>query len=142
MDLIKHKQEHGNCLVPRSSPNKRLASWVHNQRNNLKHVRNDPPDDVRAERISKLNKIGFAWAPRAELQMSESKESEFIPPKSRTSFLSLTKCKNSKNTHSPKRSISPNASFQRGKESFTTQNYKQDIWYEQYMELVKYKQEN
>eukprot|EP00957_Ditylum_brightwellii_P170347 12966397-Ditylum_brightwellii.AAC.1 len=105
----------------------------------LLHIRNDLPDDMRTEKVSKLNKIGFVWAPHAELQMSRSKESKFIPPKSCTSFLFLTNCKNSKNMNSPKTSISPNASFQREKGSFTNQNYKQDIWYEQYMELVKHK---
>ncbi|MDT3740977.1 MAG: helicase associated domain-containing protein [Candidatus Kapabacteria bacterium] len=53
-ELIKYKNEHGNCMVPlKYNKNKKLAIWVFKQRNK-KNILSE-------SRINKLNRIGFVW---------------------------------------------------------------------------------
>ena len=56
-ELADYKAEHGDCLVPRSWKNKQLASWVDKQRT----IRNEGKLD--AERIMRLDELGFVWEP-------------------------------------------------------------------------------
>ena len=55
-ELVAYKQEHGNCLVPRSyKKNQKLASWVSNTRVSKKR---GSLDQVA---INRLDAIGFTW---------------------------------------------------------------------------------
>jgi superfamily II DNA or RNA helicase len=54
--LQKFKEEHGDCRVPNSyDSNRPLAAWVKNQRQNYRK------GILTAERIAKLEKLGFEW---------------------------------------------------------------------------------
>ncbi|MFK5923321.1 MAG: Helicase associated domain protein [Verrucomicrobiota bacterium] len=54
-ELVRYKEEHGNCLVPGSWKNKLLVTWVSNQRAFMKKGK------LGALRIKRLEEIGFAW---------------------------------------------------------------------------------
>jgi len=55
--LIEFKKSHGHCNVSRNCPdNRRLATWVFNQRR--KRIENRL---ISKERIQRLNEIGFQW---------------------------------------------------------------------------------
>ena len=65
-ELIEFKREHGHCNVPQNYPaNRQLGHWVNTQRMTLKKYIADetlPLDDkVKAERLRKLQDIGFDW---------------------------------------------------------------------------------
>jgi superfamily II DNA or RNA helicase len=54
--LESYKSEHGDCLVPyRYEPNPQLGVWVRGQRNNYSKGK------LSADRIARLNAIGFEW---------------------------------------------------------------------------------
>ncbi|MDB4472930.1 helicase associated domain-containing protein [bacterium] len=53
--LKAYKEEYGDCLVPRSFEDKKLAAWAKNQRT-LKRTRK-----LSADRIGRLDDLGFVW---------------------------------------------------------------------------------
>ncbi|MDB4411573.1 Helicase associated domain protein [bacterium] len=55
LELIAYRKEYGDCLVPSNWKNKKLKSWVNNQRHAKKRGTLDP------ERIKRLDELGFAW---------------------------------------------------------------------------------
>eukprot|EP00956_Cyclotella_meneghiniana_P023549 scaffold46055_cov56-Cyclotella_meneghiniana.AAC.4 len=58
-ELIKYNEEYGNTCVPRRyKKNRSLGRWVANQRQVYKH------NKLSADRIQKLNEIGFVWNPQ------------------------------------------------------------------------------
>ena len=58
--LVAYRERHGTCDMPhRLAENKRLATWVINQR----VLRNDGA--LSAEKIALLDRIGFNWSPKA-----------------------------------------------------------------------------
>ncbi|KAL7572636.1 hypothetical protein ACA910_010387 [Epithemia clementina (nom. ined.)] len=66
-ELVAYCQRHGNCLVPRNyAENPQLGSWVRNQRNNYRNMKHGKPSGMTAERIEKLERIGFVWSVRSE----------------------------------------------------------------------------
>jgi hypothetical protein len=64
--LAQYKEGHGDCNVPqRWAEDPGLGSWVDNQRTHKKALdRGDPILNITAARVAKLDKLGFAWAPR------------------------------------------------------------------------------
>jgi len=62
--LLKYKEENGNCLVPNTYPTSPLlARWVKRQRRNYKlHQQQKPESTMTPERIELLNKEGFVWS--------------------------------------------------------------------------------
>mmetsp|Transcript_26977 Transcript_26977/g.64787 ORF Transcript_26977/g.64787 Transcript_26977/m.64787 type:complete len:403 (-) Transcript_26977:277-1485(-) len=60
-ELVKYKQKHGHCNVPRDSV---LGQWVHDQRRVKKG--NNRKTTLSKDRIDRLNKIGFNWEPRKQ----------------------------------------------------------------------------
>jgi hypothetical protein len=63
--LNDYKAEHGDCRVPQKwAEDPALGSWVANQRTTKKKLdRGEPIEGMSAARASKLDKLGFAWAP-------------------------------------------------------------------------------
>jgi len=61
--LLKYKEEHGNCLVPHTYlPNPLLARWVKRQRRQYKLcLEKCPQSTMTPERVEILNKEGFVW---------------------------------------------------------------------------------
>lgn len=60
--LVAYQKKHGNCDIPaRWSENKKLATWVVNQR---VYQRDGVLDD---EKVELLNRIGFKWNPKVSL---------------------------------------------------------------------------
>ena len=60
--LAAFKAEHGHCRVPRSHlADPTLASWVHDQRQRKRKL--EPNPQTSAERVAKLNALGFEWSP-------------------------------------------------------------------------------
>ncbi|MDB4328337.1 Helicase associated domain protein, partial [Akkermansiaceae bacterium] len=57
-ELVAYKEEHGDCLVPQSWKNKQLAVWVAHQRTFRKK------DKLDAQRIKRLDELGFVWSIR------------------------------------------------------------------------------
>jgi hypothetical protein len=61
-DLKAYQAEHGDCLVPRGYlGNKKLASWVAEQRKQYKLLQDGKTSSITPERIVLLNDINFAW---------------------------------------------------------------------------------
>ncbi|MDA7920081.1 Helicase associated domain protein, partial [Akkermansiaceae bacterium] len=58
--LVAYKEEYGDCLVPRSFEDKKLATWVGTQRSFKKSGKLDP------NKIKRLDEIGFVWDPIEE----------------------------------------------------------------------------
>jgi hypothetical protein len=58
------RKRFGHCSVPRCwAENPTLASWVHSQRQHKNH------GELSAERIRRLEAIGFEWQPQTRLEM-------------------------------------------------------------------------
>lgn len=62
-ELVEFCNENGHCAVPhRASPKYRhLSKWVGRQREQYKLYGSGVPSRMTAERVEKLNKIGFIW---------------------------------------------------------------------------------
>lgn len=58
--LVEYKAQHGHCRVPATHGEQKLARWVTTQRKAKKS------GDIRDDRISRLNTLGFAWTPLDE----------------------------------------------------------------------------
>src|SRR2546422_2394128 len=58
--LAGYKQQHGDCLVPRSYSDKQLASWVNIQRAVKNRGKLEHP------RVQRLEELGFVWDPFGE----------------------------------------------------------------------------
>lgn len=56
--LVAYKQEHGDCLVPRSYSDKQLGNWVNTQRSLKSRGK------LETARIQRLDELGFAWKVR------------------------------------------------------------------------------
>jgi hypothetical protein len=61
--LAAYKAQHGHCNVPYSWPeNPQLGKWAGRQRTNKKEVdRGERAPHMSAERVAKLNALGFEW---------------------------------------------------------------------------------
>jgi hypothetical protein len=61
-ELQEYRKVHGDCCVPVSSSNKRLANWVRTQRRNYK-LKEDGNycRQLTDERFEQLNAVGFVW---------------------------------------------------------------------------------
>jgi hypothetical protein len=60
--LCKYKTQFGHCLVPcRYSENPKLGQWVATQRQLFKLFQEGKPSRMTAERIQKLESVGFIW---------------------------------------------------------------------------------
>jgi hypothetical protein len=61
-ELLQYKRLHGHCVVPSNyEKNPQLAVWVKRQRRQYKFYCEDKPTSMTSERITKLEKLGFAW---------------------------------------------------------------------------------
>lgn len=61
-ELMKYKEEHGDCLVPhRYSENTSLGRWVKRQRYQYKLWQEGIPSTMTCERAQALASIGFIW---------------------------------------------------------------------------------
>ena len=61
-ELIEYKEKHGHCNVPcHFKANKQLATWVHNQRQQYRLLKQGKKCPLTEERIDKLENIGFKW---------------------------------------------------------------------------------
>jgi hypothetical protein len=65
-NLVAYKAEHGHCIVPRShraeDPPQCLGLWVAKQRAYKRKLdRGEPSDGLTAERVAKLDALGFIW---------------------------------------------------------------------------------
>jgi hypothetical protein len=62
--LVKYKEEHGNCDVSHSYENTELSKWVQKQRylSTLKS-RGSTKTNLSDEREAKMTKLGFEWRP-------------------------------------------------------------------------------
>jgi len=65
-ELKEYRKKHGNCTVPRNNQQyKQLGNWVHNQRQYYScHKQGQKNAKITAERIQKLEAIGFEWSAR------------------------------------------------------------------------------
>ncbi|WCK57351.1 Helicase associated domain protein (plasmid) [Aneurinibacillus sp. Ricciae_BoGa-3] len=54
--LVEFKNKHGHCMVPTNYKNRKLSSWVVQQRSQYNTAQ------LQQERIDKLNQIGFEWS--------------------------------------------------------------------------------
>mmetsp|Transcript_1374 Transcript_1374/g.2772 ORF Transcript_1374/g.2772 Transcript_1374/m.2772 type:complete len:309 (-) Transcript_1374:2122-3048(-) len=80
-ELVAYAKQHGDCCVPISYSNKKLANWVSNQRklycDQLKGRRNSLTD----QRKQRLGKIGFIWNRwDYEFDRKNVKEGSFLKP--------------------------------------------------------------
>lgn len=65
-ELVRYREIHGNCLVPRSyKKNPELGCWVHTQRASHKKLRDGKQTTLTKERVERLEAIGFQWQARA-----------------------------------------------------------------------------
>ncbi|KAL9180742.1 hypothetical protein ACHAXT_011195 [Thalassiosira profunda] len=65
--LVAYQSEHGHCRVPaRCKSNPRLGRWVMTQRRQFTLLAQGAPSALTADRIRRLEDLGFAWSVRAE----------------------------------------------------------------------------
>ena len=82
-DLLMYKQIHQDCVVPSNyPPNPQLAVWVKRQRRQYKFYCEGKPTSMTPERISSLEKLGFAWDCRKSKGGDESSHSSNRNPPS------------------------------------------------------------
>jgi hypothetical protein len=81
--LAVFRREYGNCNVPSSYSDKKLATWIKCQRRQYKLYWDGKPSAMSPERILELEKVGFEWEIRATAQRSNS-ESEATPTTARS----------------------------------------------------------
>ena len=63
--LREYKAQFTNCLVPiKYAANPKLGKWVSTQRTQYKLYQEGKPSSMTAERIQKLESVGFKWCPR------------------------------------------------------------------------------
>jgi len=61
-ELMEYKQKHGDCNVSqRYEANKQLGRWVTTQRQQYRYLQEGKKYAITAERIAKLEAIGFIW---------------------------------------------------------------------------------
>lgn len=60
-ELVAYASKHGNCCVPISYPNKKLAHWVSNQRKLHSDQLKGRHNSLNDQRKRRLEKIGFVW---------------------------------------------------------------------------------
>ncbi|KAL3756810.1 hypothetical protein ACHAWU_000452 [Discostella pseudostelligera] len=66
--LKDYKATYGNCMVPqRYLANPQLGTWVHTQRRQYKLLKGGKKSSMNAEKISRLNSVGFDWDAKAFL---------------------------------------------------------------------------
>eukprot|EP00550_Attheya_septentrionalis_P007695 CAMPEP_0198281856 /NCGR_PEP_ID=MMETSP1449-20131203/1736_1 /TAXON_ID=420275 /ORGANISM="Attheya septentrionalis, Strain CCMP2084" /LENGTH=1094 /DNA_ID=CAMNT_0043977825 /DNA_START=130 /DNA_END=3414 /DNA_ORIENTATION=- len=65
-ELKQFKQEHGDCLVPKSYENQELARWVRKQRELGKWRMDGKPSPMTDERMELLESLGFAFSVRMD----------------------------------------------------------------------------
>lgn len=61
--LRKYRDDHGDCLIPYSSP---LGEWVRTQRKERRKLLEGKSSSMTADRVKKLESLGFNWEPRDE----------------------------------------------------------------------------
>lgn len=60
--LIQYKKYNGHCnVLQRYTPNKKLGTWVNNQRTEYRKLMNGQKSSMTKERITALEEIGFEW---------------------------------------------------------------------------------
>ena len=65
-ELLAYKEEHGNCLVPRTyAMNPQLGKWVKMQRFQYKKLSEGQRSRLTADRVRQLESIGFVWIVRS-----------------------------------------------------------------------------
>jgi len=74
-ELIRYKNEHGDCLVPTNfDMNPKLSNWVSNQRQEWKLFKKEKFSRLTEAKIEILNSIGFVWeAQRKKRSRKDSK---------------------------------------------------------------------
>lgn len=60
-ELVEYRNEYGNCCVPISYKNKRLAHWVSNLRKKYNLRLAGKTTTLYNDQIEELNKLGFVW---------------------------------------------------------------------------------
>lgn len=67
-DLVAYKEKHGDCLVLNAYKKNKLGSWVSEQRSSKKNGK------IGADRIKRLDEIGFSWDPIGEYWEAQFKK--------------------------------------------------------------------
>ena len=63
--LVEHKEEHGDCNVPKTyEPNRPLGTWVGTQRQRRRRLQQGKKSNMTEDRTAKLEAIGFEWTVR------------------------------------------------------------------------------
>ncbi|MDA7647518.1 Helicase associated domain protein [Akkermansiaceae bacterium] len=137
--LVAYKEEHGDCSAP---PNwdKQLTAWIRNMRT-LKRTKK-----LSADRIKKLDGLGFVWNKREELweaqfqKLVAYKEEHgdcLVPQREENKKLGrwVTKQRGRKDTLSAK-------SIKRLNDLGFTWTLNEDLWEAQFQKLVAYKEEH
>lgn len=70
--LAVYSRAHGQCNVPSSYRDKKLATWVKCQRRQYKLYWDGKPSAMSPERILELEKVGFEWEIRATVPRANS----------------------------------------------------------------------
>ncbi len=100
-DLVAYKNEHGDVRVPRhyvKAPH--LYLWVTDQRKQCKARLEGKPSAMTAERMAKLDQLGFVWQFRDRMDWNERFEKLLEYKKEVRYFLALTTTDRSNSSHS------------------------------------------
>ena len=73
--LAAYKAEYGDCYVPQAwAEDPRMGSWVNSQRQFKRKLdRGEPGVGMTAERVAKLDEIGFVWDPGTDRKNKNNK---------------------------------------------------------------------
>mmetsp|Transcript_19675 Transcript_19675/g.30250 ORF Transcript_19675/g.30250 Transcript_19675/m.30250 type:complete len:309 (-) Transcript_19675:663-1589(-) len=71
--LLKYYKENGHCRVPRGyANNRKLATWVNNQRSQHKRMMEGKTSSMNQQKIQQLEEIGFDWAKAKKVKSDNS----------------------------------------------------------------------
>ena len=89
-DLVAYKKENGDVRVPRQYEKApKLAEWVTDQRRQCKARLEGKPSTMTAERMAKLDQLGFVWQFRDRMDWNERYE-KLLEYKKEVSFIRVT----------------------------------------------------
>ena len=91
-DLVAYKKENGDVRVPRQYEKApKLAEWVTDQRRQCKARLEGKPSTMTAERMAKLDQLGFVWQFRDRMDWNERYE-KLLEYKKEVSFMRRILC--------------------------------------------------
>ena len=142
-ELVSYKKEYGDCLVPQDWQNQKLANWVMVTRR-IRKI-----DKLDAEKIKRLDELGFVWEPDQQFWESQFQElvsykkehGDCLVPDRWRENKRLAAWVNSQRTQKNKGELDAEKIKKLDELGFVW-NALEQLWEDRFQELVSYKKEH